>query len=601
MRSYLSLIPISAKAHRRKSRMTRLCIIFSVFLVTAIFSMADLGVRMELERLRAKHGTFSVAEAADSVMAQTLFATAAVLFVLILTAGVLMIAGSINSDVAQRTQFFGLMRCLGMSRKQIIRFVRLEALNWCRMAIPEGVLLGIVITWILCIILRLGVGEEFSALPLFGISGIGIAAGIAVGLLTVLLAARTPAKRAARVSPVTAASGNTEPGIRAGRRIKTRFLKIDITLGIAHAVSAKKNLLLMTGSFALSIILFFGFSVLIDFVNCLMPQFSNAADLQIASGDGSNSVASGLLSQIENMEGVKRAFGRRSCLDMKGELNQEGIIQTDLISYDAFDLDCLKKDDMLQKGSDLSRVYGDSCCALATWDGNSPVQIGDRVNVGGTEVEIVGLLKYDPFNSDGTTQGKITLIVSGQTFRRITGEEDYSLLMIQLEKNAAGWRCGSDPACSRRRSKLCGSERREHGGNVSGISVLCVWLPGRDALVTLLNIMNSISMSVSARIKQYGAMRAVGMNGHQITRMIAAEAFVYAICGCAAGCGIGLPLSRWLYGKLITAHFWYAAWSLPVGPLAVILGLVLAAAAAAAYAPAKRIRELSVADTVNEL
>ena len=202
MRSYLSLIPISAKAHRRKSRMTRLCIIFSVFLVTAIFSMADLGVRMELERLRAKHGTFSVAEAADSVMAQTLFATAAVLFVLILTAGVLMIAGSINSDVAQRTQFFGLMRCLGMSRKQIIRFVRLEALNWCRMAIPEGVLLGIVITWILCIILRLGVGEEFSALPLFGISGIGIAAGIAVGLLTVLLAARTPAKRAARVSPL---------------------------------------------------------------------------------------------------------------------------------------------------------------------------------------------------------------------------------------------------------------------------------------------------------------------------------------------------------------------------------------------------------------
>ena len=601
MRSYLSLIPISAKAQRRKSRMTRVCMLFSVFLVTAIFSMADLGVRMELERLRAKHGTFSVAEAADSVMAQTLFATAAVLFVLILTAGVLMIAGSINSDVAQRTQFFGLMRCLGMSRKQIIRFVRLEALNWCRMAIPEGVLLGIVITWILCIILRLGVGEEFSALPLFGISGIGIAAGIAVGLLTVLLAARTPAKRAARVSPVTAASGNTEPGIRAGRRIKTRFLKIDITLGIAHAVSAKKNLILMTGSFALSIILFFGFSVLIDFVNCLMPQFSNAADLQIASGDGSNSVASGLLSQIDNMEGVKRAFGRRSCLDMKGELNQEGIIQTDLISYDAFDLDCLKKDDMLQKGSDLSRVYGDSCCALATWDGNSPVQIGDRVNVGGTEVEIVGLLKYDPFNSDGTTQGKITLIVSGRTFRRITGEEDYSLLMIQLEKNAAD----EDVEAIRHAAgeEVNFADRREEStaGTYRAFLFFVYGFLAVIALVTLLNIMNSISMSVSARIKQYGAMRAVGMNGHQITRMIAAEAFVYAICGCAAGCGIGLPLSRWLYGKLITAHFWYAAWSLPVGPLAVILGLVLAAAAAAAYAPAKRIRELSVADTVNEL
>ena len=47
MRSYLSLIPISAKVHRRQSRMTLLCIIFAVFLVTAIFSMADMLVQSE--------------------------------------------------------------------------------------------------------------------------------------------------------------------------------------------------------------------------------------------------------------------------------------------------------------------------------------------------------------------------------------------------------------------------------------------------------------------------------------------------------------------------------------------------------------------------
>ena len=35
MRSYLSLIPISAKVHRRQNRMTLLCIIFAVFMVTA--------------------------------------------------------------------------------------------------------------------------------------------------------------------------------------------------------------------------------------------------------------------------------------------------------------------------------------------------------------------------------------------------------------------------------------------------------------------------------------------------------------------------------------------------------------------------------------
>jgi len=35
MKSYLSLIPISAKVHRRQNRMTLLCIVFAVFMVTA--------------------------------------------------------------------------------------------------------------------------------------------------------------------------------------------------------------------------------------------------------------------------------------------------------------------------------------------------------------------------------------------------------------------------------------------------------------------------------------------------------------------------------------------------------------------------------------
>ena len=51
MRSYLSLIPISAKVHRRQNRMTLLCIIFAVFMVTAIFSMAEMGARIEQSRL----------------------------------------------------------------------------------------------------------------------------------------------------------------------------------------------------------------------------------------------------------------------------------------------------------------------------------------------------------------------------------------------------------------------------------------------------------------------------------------------------------------------------------------------------------------------
>lgn len=48
-------------------------------------------------------------------------------------------------------------------------------------------------------------------------------------------------------------------------------------------------------------------------------------------------------------------------------------------------------------------------------------------------------------------------------------------------------------------------------------------------LISLFNIVNSISMSVSARTKQYGVMRAIGMDGSQLTRMVAAGS-LYLCC-----------------------------------------------------------------------
>ena len=149
MKSYLSLIPISAKVHRRQNRMTLLCIIFAVFMVTAVFSMAEMGARMEQARLAEKHDGFSISVLFNSTMGQTLLLSAGIIFLLILFAGVLMISSSLNSSVAQRTKFFGMMRCIGMSKKQIVRFVRLEALNWCKTAVPIGLALGVSASWIL--------------------------------------------------------------------------------------------------------------------------------------------------------------------------------------------------------------------------------------------------------------------------------------------------------------------------------------------------------------------------------------------------------------------------------------------------------------------
>lgn len=598
MKSYLSLIPISAKVHKRQNCMTRLCIIFAVFLVTAVFSMADMGVRMEKTRLLNKHGSLNLQELSSSEGVQTLYFTAAALSILILVAGVLMISSSINSNVAQRTRFFGMMRCIGMSKQQIIRFVRLEALNWCKTAVPIGIVLGIVITWGGCAALRFLVGEEFSDIPLFQISIAGIISGAIVGVITVLIAAGSPAKRAAKVSPVTAVSGNSDNTKNANHAVNTRFFNIETALGIHHAVSAKKNLILMTSSFALSIILFLSFSVFIEFIGCLMPQLSNTSDIDISSNYNSNSIDCRLVDEMNGMAGVKRVFARRSSFDVLAEVNQQSNT-IDMVSYDAYDLDCLIKDKQLKKGGDISKVYGESNYVLSIGDKDSPLKIGDKIQVDNEELEIAGMLKYNPFSSDGSTDGKITIITSGETFTRLTGTTDYSLVLIQTTKGA------TDKDVAAIRNVLGKNEvlydRRDQRTTGTYIAFL-LFVYGFliiITLVTVLNIMNSISMSVSAKIKQYGAMRAVGMDERQITKMIAVEAFAYVLLGCAVGCAIGLLVSKLLYDALITAHFSYATWRIPMIPLIIILLFVLGSAVGAVYAPSKRIRNISVTETLN--
>lgn len=599
MKSYLSLIPISAKVRRRESRLTVLCIIFAVFMVTAVFSMAEMGARMEMSRLLDRHQDLAVGDVLTSDMGQSLFFTAGVLFVLVLLAGVLMISSSLSSTVSQRVQFFGMMRCLGMSRRQIIRFVRLEALNWCKTAIPVGVLLGIAASWGLCAALRFLVGGEFEKIALFGVSLIGIVSGVATGLVTVLIAAGSPARRAARVSPAAAVSGNAQADAQARSRGNLPFVKIDTALGIRHGLSAKKKLLSMTASFALSILLFLSFSVLIDFAGCLVPQSSSFAELAFSSRDGTNSIDSRLAGVIGSMDGVKRVYGRRSQLAVPMTLrNTPGT--ADLVSFGAFELNCLEKDGMLKKGSELSKVYGNSQYVLATWDPYSPWKIGDKLELNGEEVEIAGLLKQDLFQNDGMTKGKITLIASGQTFVRLTKERGYALLSIQTEKHVTD----EEVRTIRKAGEgyVFADKRDQSTAGTYWAFVFCIYsFLTVIACVTVLNIVNSISMSVSARIKQYGAMRAVGMDGRQLTKMIAAEAFTYAFCGCAAGCAIGLPVSRMLYGVLITDHFSYAIWSFPTTPLLLILLFVVFSALAAVWAPAKRMKRISVTELIGEL
>lgn len=129
--------------------------------------------------------------------------------------------------------------------------------------VPIGLIAGQIITWCACLLLKYISLDRFSEIPLFQFSWIGLIAGAIIGFLIVLLASLAPAKKASRVSPVTAISGNMELANK--RAANTKLFHVETSMGIFHALSGKKNLFLMTCSFAISIMMFLSFQVMVVF------------------------------------------------------------------------------------------------------------------------------------------------------------------------------------------------------------------------------------------------------------------------------------------------------------------------------------------------
>lgn len=529
----------------------------------------------------------------SSESVKNIYGLAIILFILVLMAGILMISGSMNSNVAQRIKFFGMLRCIGASRKQIIRYVRFEALNWCKTAVPVGLFAGIMISWGICIMLRYGIGGEFSSMPVFAVSPIGLLSGAAVGVVTVLLAAQSPARRAARVSPVAAVSGNVDSTSFAGHTVNLGLGKVEKVLGIHHAFTPKKNWILMTFSFSLSVILFFSFSVGLDFAQALLPSLRSwQPDITLTGYANEQILSPALEDSILSVPGVEHVFGSAYMEKVSAASSSQGSDYVNLISYSEYLLDSAQE--CLVQGN-LSEIHGNSDQVMTVLNKDNPLKVGDIIEIAGQKLKIACAV------SDGIYPSEYSVICSQETFARLTGKENYSLIGVQLQENASDESikkienlAGRDVIFEDMRER----NKQDHATYAASVFIVYSFL-AILAMITLFHIINSISMSVTARKKQYGAMRAVGMDRKQLTRMIAAEAFTYTASGLIVGCSTGIPLSWFLHTRLLTRYFG-TPWTLPITLIGITVVFGIVSAAAAVYVPAKRICSMEITEAVNE-
>jgi putative ABC transport system permease protein len=111
------------------------------------------------------------------------------------------LATALSINVIERTREIGMMRAVGAKRRQIRRMIVAESLLLCLMGIALGIVSGIMLSYVMNGVL------EFAGLRIpYDFPGIGVLTAIAAGLITGILAALIPARRASDLEIVSALS-----------------------------------------------------------------------------------------------------------------------------------------------------------------------------------------------------------------------------------------------------------------------------------------------------------------------------------------------------------------------------------------------------------
>ena len=234
---------------------------------------------------------------------------------------------------------------------------------------------------------------------------------------------------------------------------------------------------------------------------------------------------------------------------------------------------------------------------MAVYNQSNRLSVGDKIKIGNQELEIACVAS----EGIGSVSNAPTVVCSEETFTRLTGDCGFVTIGVVLKKDV------SETAVKKIANLANGnlfSDNREVNSENSGsywvFRIAAYGFLTIISLITVLNIMNSISMGVSARVKQYGAMRAAGMESRQVTKMITAEAVTYAVCGMIVGIVFGLMLHYLIYAKIVITHFG-GSWNIPFSTIGIVFLLVTFSCIISVHGPAKRMRNMAITDTINDL
>ena len=536
---------------------------------------------------------------------QVLYTIGTIVIVIIVISSVFVIRNSFSISVSEKNRQYGMLASVGATSKQIKKNVLFEGLSIGLIAIPLGILLGIVAIMILLQVVNYLLSDMFVAgLNLeYSISIIPIIASIIISLITIYLSCLIPAIRASKISPIESIRGNNDIKLKP-RKIKTpKFIKKVFGIGGVIASKnlkrSKKKYRTTVISIVVSIFIFISLSSILTlgtkvttlyYTDFKFNMFVSGGDKtiyeEIAKLDNVDNYAYFYEKGLDiNFEKYSSEFGKQ----VLGDIENGGILLAVYnneyfkqyikelgISEENYKKAAILIDDVILYNADNTR----------TVDRIYNIESGDEITITDSSKEksfvITKTTTERPMGLENTYYDSGIIVVSQDFLEEVFGEkvdESYILddLLIYSEEDETLENTINDLIKQNENY----SELAVYNYNTAVeqqkriILVVAIFLYGFITVISLIgvtNIFNTITTNMILRSKEFAMLKSIGMTKKEFNRMIRLESIMYGLKALIIGIPLGILGSYFIYKAFaLDTDFGY---SLPIVPIIISIVFV---------------------------
>ena len=577
----------------------------------------------------------------------------AICMILVFASGYLIIYNIFQISVAGDIRFYGRLKTLGTTKKQLKRMIYGQANRLSLIGIPIGLVTGYLLGAVLVPVMITGItGEAKAAVNPYIFIGSAV-----FSCLTVLISCMKPAKIAGKVSPMEALR-YTDTGTASKRKIRKSTGGASIPkMALANLGRNKKRTITVICSLTLGLVLLScvyaknaSFDIDKYMSQTVISDFE-VEDSSISSTFGTynpygTTISQSLVQNIEGLSGLE-ATGRLYSQVFTHRIGASALenIQTyynadDRLAYiEATDAGLAKAyHDMTLSGECVSILYGvdglipdtfaqDGRILDGTFDKDKflsggyvvmeaasgaedsgketqpTYSVGDMVELNGQQYEVMAIAADIPTITEGvnsSTQDFLSFYLPADTFREMYPDNTLRKLFFdvaeeyrpQAEEMLIDYRNNVDKSLNyTAKSTLIEHYQEQTRANtVMGFAISLI-----IAFVGILNFINSMLTAIVSRQKEFAMIQSIGMTKRQLRRMLIDEGLYYAVSTLAASYVLG-TLGVAIGIRAMVSGGWTATFHFTLMPLVICTPILIIFAILIPYICFKNLEKQSIVE-----